>query len=88
MHFILSNNDPSVLSNSPQLERKHVMQLSSRCSIVDGLLMYSDEYMDSPEHLQIFVPADIELQRNLLRSYHDSPTATHRGREATLGLIS
>ena len=88
MRFILSNNDPSVLSDLPQQERKHVMQLSSRCSILDGLLMYSDEYIDSPEHLRIFVPADIELQRNLLRSYHDSPIATHRGRDATLGLIS
>ena len=44
--------------------------------------------MDSPEHLRIFVPADIQLQRNLLRSYHDSPIATHRGRDATPGLIS
>ena len=85
MRFILSNNDPSVLSDLPQQEHTHVM---SRCSIVDGLLMYSDEYMDSPEHLQIFVPADIELQRNLLQSYHDSPTATHQGRDATPGLIS
>ena len=33
--FILSNNDPSVLSNLPQQERKDVMQLSSLCSIVD-----------------------------------------------------
>ena len=75
MHFILSNNDPSVLSNLPQQERKHVMQLSSHSGIVDV-----------PEHLRIFVPADTELQRNSLRSYHDSPTATHRGRDATLGL--
>ena len=64
------------------------MQLSSHCSIVDSLLMCSDEYMDSPEHPRIFVSADIELQRNLFRSYHDSPKATHRGRDATLGLIS
>ena len=88
MHFVLNNNDTSVLSDLPQQKRKHVMQLSSRCSIADGLLMYSDKYMDSPEHPRIFVPADIELQRNLLRSYHDSPTATHRGKDATLGLIS
>ena len=88
MHFILSNNDPSVLSDLPQQKRKHAMQLSSRCSNVDGLLMYSDEYMDSPEHLRSFVPADIELPRNLLHSYHDPPTATHRGKDATLGLIS
>ena len=66
MHFILSHNDPSVLSDLLQQERKHVMQLSSHCNIVEGLLMYSDKYMDSPEHLRIFVPADIELQRNLL----------------------
>ena len=62
MCFILSHNDPSVLSDLPQLERKHVMQLSSRCSVVEGVLMYNDEYMDLPEHLRIFVPADIELQ--------------------------
>ena len=60
MCFILSNHDdPSVLPDLPQQERKHVMQLSSCCSIVDSSLTYSDEYMDSPEHLRIFVAADI-----------------------------
>ena len=33
--------------------------------------------MDDPNHLRIFVPSDIELQRPLLCAYHDSPAGMH-----------
>lgn len=45
--------------------------------------MYRDEFMADPNHYRYVVPDDIELRRHLLRAYHDSPVAMHRGREAT-----
>ena len=45
--------------------------------------MYRDEFMDDPNHYRYVVPDDIQLRRHLLRAYHDSPLAMHRGREAT-----
>ena len=44
--------------------------------------------MDDPTHLRIFVPSDIELQRHLLRAYHDSPVGMHRSRDATYNCLS
>ena len=45
--------------------------------------MYRDELMDNPNHYRYVVPDDIQFRRHLLRAYHDSPVAMHRGREAT-----
>ena len=46
--------------------------------------MYRDELMDNPNHYRYVVPNDIiQFHRHLLRGYHDSAVAIHRGREAT-----
>ena len=45
--------------------------------------MYRDEWMNNPNHYRYVVPDDIQFCRHLLRAYHDSPVAMHRGREAT-----
>ena len=44
--------------------------------------------MEDPDHYRIMVPNDIQLQRHLLRVYHDSPLGMHRGCEATYGSLS
>ena len=45
--------------------------------------MYSDEFLDDPGHLRIFVPDNKDLKSRLLRAYHDSPLAMHRGQDNT-----
>ena len=45
--------------------------------------MYSDEFLDDPGHLRIFVPDNKDLKSRLLRAYHDSPLGMHRGRDNT-----
>ena len=50
--------------------------------------MYSDVLMDDPNHLHIFVPSNIELQRHLLHAYHDSSIGMHRGRDGTYNSLS
>ena len=45
--------------------------------------MYRDEFMADPNHYRYVALDDIELRRHLLRAYHDSPVAMHRGKEAT-----
>ena len=64
-----------------------VKQMAKRSAVVDSLLMYRDEFMEDPNHYRIMVPNDIQLQRHLLKVYHDSPLGMHRGREATYGSL-
>ena len=53
---------------------------------VNSLLTYRDEFMEDPNH-RIMLPNDIQLQRHLLRVYHDSPVGMHRAHLATYGSL-
>ena len=44
--------------------------------------------MEDPSHSRIFVPNDNDLQRHLLKVYHNSPTGIHRGRDSTYACMS
>ena len=79
--FHSSNQDISALKNIPKEHLQWVKQMAKRSSVIDGLLMYRDEFMEDPDHYRIMVPNDIQLQRHLLRVYHDSLLGMHRGRE-------
>ena len=86
--FHSSNQDLSAFKNIPKEHLQWVKQMAKRSAVIDGLLMYRDEFMEDPNHYRIMVPNDIQLQRHLLRVYHDSPVGMHRGREATYGSLS
>ena len=62
--------------------------MAKRSAVVDSLLMCRYEIMEDPNHYRIMVPNDIQLQRHLLKVYHDSPVRMRRGREATYGSLS
>jgi len=81
--FLTFNGEKSKLPNVPQKHLHWAQHFSKRAAIIDGILMYRDEFMDDPNHYRYVVPDDIQLRRHLLRAYHDSPLAMHRGREAT-----
>ena len=87
-NFLASSQDTSVLSSLSRKQRNWVITNAKRTKLVDGLLMYSDEFMDDPHHLRIYVPSDIALQRHLLQAYHDSPMGMHRGHDATYSTLS
>lgn len=73
----------------PQTADRHKIEhLAKRCVIEDGLLKYADEYHDPPNHFRILVPDDKQVKHHLLRAYHDSPMAMHRGRDATYHALS
>ena len=78
-----TNFNNSVLKDLSKKERNWVINTAPRCTVVDGLRMYSDEFMNNLSHLRIFVPPDTQLQRRLLQANHDSPMSMHRGRDAT-----
>ena len=86
--FHTSNQDMSAIKNIPKEHLQWVTQMAKRSAVVDSLLMYQDEFMEDPNHYRIMVPNDIQLQRHLLKVYHDSPVGMHRGREATYGSLS
>ena len=86
--FHTSNQDMSAIKNIPKEHLQWVKQMAKRSAVVDSLLMYRDEFMEDPNHYRIMVPNDIQLQRHLLKVYHDSPVGMHRGREATYGSLS
>ena len=77
-----------MLSSLSRKQRNWVITNAKRTKLVDGLLMYSDDFMDDPHHLCIYVPSDIALQRHLLQAYHDSPMGMHRGCDATYSTLS
>ena len=62
--------------------------MAKRCVIIDGLLIYVDEFMDDAHHYRICVPSDPDLQKHFLRAYHDSPMGMHRGHDATYNCLS
>ena len=85
--FHTSNQDMSAIKNIPKEHLQWVKQMAKRSAVVDSFLMYRDEFMEDPNHYRIMVPNDIQLQRHLLKVYHDSPLGMHRGREATYGSL-
>ena len=87
-HHLVSGCDDSELANLTKSDQSWVQSTAPRYKIIDDLIMYSNVLMDDPTHLRIFVPSDIELQRHLLRAYHDSPIGMHRGRDATYNSLS
>ena len=60
-----------------------VLDVSKHCKLEDGLLYYHDEYMEDPPHFR-----DTDLQRHLLKVYHNSPIGMHRGRDSTHACLS
>ena len=67
----------------PQKHLQLARHFPKHAATIDGVLMYRDELMDNPNHYRYVVLDDIQFRRHLLRAYHDSPVAMHRGREAT-----
>lgn len=88
MNYLTSDHNKTTIAHLPEKHQQWIRQISKRTAIVDGLLMYRDEFMDNPSHYRIMVPNDIDLQRKLLKAYHDSPLGMHRGREATYESLS
>ena len=81
--FLSSGGDKANLSGIPRKDLQWAQHFSKRAAVIDGVLMYRDELMDNQNRYRYVVPDDIQLRRHLLRAYHDSPLAMHRGREAT-----
>jgi len=69
--FHSSNQDISSIKNIPKEHLQWVKQMAKRSAVIDSLLMYRDEFIEDPDHYRIMVPNDIQLQRHLLRVYHD-----------------
>ena len=88
VQFLISDNSPKSIALYDPKVRKWVTSIAKRTKLIDGLLFYSDEFMKNPDHLRLFVPSDLELQRHILLSYHDSPLGMHRGRDATYNAVS
>ena len=78
----------SAIKDIPKEFLQWVKQMAKRVAVIDGLLLHRDELMEYPSHYRVVVPNDIQLQRHLIRVYHNSPTGMHRGREATYGALS
>ena len=84
MFKVLSSKDGKVkFLGVPQKHLQWARHFPKHAATIDGVLMYRDELMDNPNHYRYVVLDDIQFRRHLLRAYHDSPVAMHRGREAT-----
>jgi len=80
--YLSDGNNKSALRNLSSCEQTRIQTLERHCVILDGPVMYSDEFLDDPGHFRIFVPDNKYLQTKLLRAYHDSSIGMHRGRDA------
>ena len=85
--YLCSNNDVSVLAGLLKKGQSWVITTAKHCVIINGLLMYVDEFIDDAHHYRIFVPSDPDLQKHFLRAYHDSPMGMHRGHDATYNCL-
>ena len=84
MFKVLSSKDGKVkFLGVPQKHLQWARHFPKHAATIDGVFMYRDELMDNPNHYRYVVLDDIQSRRHLLRAYHDSPVAMHRGREAT-----
>ena len=80
-HYLASGCDVTELADLSKSDQTWIKSTATGSKIVDDLITYSDVFIDDPHHLRIFVLSDIELQRHLLRVYHDSPVGMHCGRD-------
>ena len=81
--YLSAGSKKSVLHGLSSREQTCIQNLARRCLILEGIVMYSDEFPDDPGDLRIFVPHSKDLKSQLLRSYHDSPVGMHKGRDNT-----
>ena len=81
--YLSAGSKKSALRDLSSREQIRIQNLARRCIILEGLIMYSDEFLDDPGHFRIFVPDNKDLKSRLLRAYHDSPLGMHRGRDTT-----
>ena len=81
--YLSAGSNKSALRHLSSREQTRIQNLARHCVILDGLVMYSDEFLDDPGHFRIFVPDNKDLKTKLLRAYHDLPVGMHRGRDAT-----
>ena len=81
--YLSAGSKNSALRNLSSREQIRIQNLARRCLLLEGLIMYSDEFLDDPGHYRIFVPNNKDIKSNLLRAYHDSPLGMHRGHDAT-----
>ncbi|KAL9984580.1 hypothetical protein ACROYT_G006890 [Oculina patagonica] len=81
--YLSADSNKSALRHLSARDQTRILNLARHCVILDGLVMYSDEFLDDPGHFRIFVPNNKDLKTKLLRAYHDSPIGMHRGRDAT-----
>ena len=54
--YLSAGSKKSALHDSSSREQTRIQNLARRCLILEGLVMYSDEFLDDPGHLRIFVP--------------------------------
>ena len=88
MQFLISDNSQKSIAMYDHKVRIWVTSIAKRTKLIDGLLFYSDQSMRNPDHLRLFVPSDVNLQRHILQCYHDSPLVMRRRRDATYNAIS
>ena len=78
INFLAQDCSLDALSQVDQRVKKWVLAIHKRASVIDGILYYSDEFMQDPTHMRIFVPSESAMQRHLLQAYRDSPLGMHR----------
>ena len=64
IQYLISNNDISVLGDLCKKDQSWVISTAKRSTIIDGLSMYADEFMDNQDRYRIFVPSDPALQKH------------------------
>ena len=72
--YLSDGNNKSALRHLSSREQTRIQNPARHCVILDGLVMYSDEFHDDPGHFCIFVPDTKYLQTKLLHTTH---TTTH-----------
>ena len=81
--YLSAGSKKSSLHDLSFCEQTRIQNLARKCLILEGLVMYSDEFLDDPGHLCIFVPDNKDLKSRLLCACHDSPLGMHGGRDNT-----
>ena len=85
---LLNDCNIDTLKQLPKQQKLCVINIAKRCKIIDGLLMYSDEFMIKQDNYHVFVSNDLDLQRKLSSAYHNSTLDMHCGWDATYTAIS
>lgn len=85
---MLAGSNTAILKDLSSRQKALTQNLARKCDVVEGLIMYLDEFHDDPAHLRIFVPDNKDVKYKLLRAYHDSPLGMHRGRDTTYNTLA